>query len=118
MGKNRAKACELKLAALNSYVRVAAVGPEVALDDALLTQFTVVVATNNKSLNEVKRLDETCRRHGVCFIAADAFGLFGSVFCDFGPAFTVLDQTGEEPGSAVVVSVTRVRVFVGWCVCR
>ena len=33
-------------------------------------------------------------------------GVFASVFCDFGPAFTVYDVDGEEAHSGIVASVT------------
>jgi hypothetical protein len=33
---------------------------------------------------------------GICLIAADVRGVFASVFCDFGPAFTVLDKNDTQ----------------------
>ena len=36
---------------------------------------------------------------------ADTFGLFGSIFCDFGKQFTVLDPTGEAPLSGIVAGI-------------
>lgn len=46
-------------------------------------------------LAEASRADEFCHKHGIAFIRADTRGVFGSVFCDFGPSFTVLDVDGE-----------------------
>ena len=37
---------------------------------------------------------------------SDTFGLFGTVFCDFGDEFVVVDTNGEEPTSAMIASVT------------
>lgn len=36
---------------------------------------------------------------------ADTFGLFGSIFCDFGKQFTVIDPTGETPVSGIVAGI-------------
>lgn len=36
---------------------------------------------------------------------ADTFGLFGSIFCDFGKNFTVLDPTGETPVNGIVAGI-------------
>ena len=36
----------------------------------------------------------------------DTYGLFGSVFCDFGDEFVVFDTNGEEPVSAMIASIT------------
>ena len=36
---------------------------------------------------------------------ADTFGLFGSVFCDFGKNFTVIDATGESPVNGIVADI-------------
>lgn len=45
-------------------------------------------------LAEAIRIDDFCHKNGIAFIRADIRGVFGSVFCDFGPAFTVLDVDG------------------------
>lgn len=36
-------------------------------------------------------------------------GVFSSVFCDFGPEFTVFDDNGEEPVECFVANITKVR---------
>jgi ubiquitin-activating enzyme E1 len=38
-------------------------------------------------------------------VVADTFGLFGSIFCDFGKNFTVIDPTGEAPVSGIVADI-------------
>jgi ubiquitin-activating enzyme E1 len=38
-------------------------------------------------------------------VVADTFGLFGSIFCDFGKQFTVIDPTGESPVSGIVAGI-------------
>ncbi|MBA0825342.1 hypothetical protein Goarm_021940 [Gossypium armourianum] len=34
-------------------------------------------------------------------------GLFGTVFCDFGPEFTVFDVDGEEPHTGIIASISN-----------
>ena len=53
----------------------------------------MVVATN-LPLEEAIRINNACRQKGVAFIKGDIRGVFANVFCDFGPAFTVLDVDG------------------------
>ena len=49
------------------------------------------------SLAKAKEVDAFCHAAGVAFIRGDVRGVFGSLFCDFGPGFDVLDTDGEEP---------------------
>jgi ubiquitin-activating enzyme E1 len=42
---------------------------------------------------------------GIYLVVADTFGLFGSIFCDFGKNFTVIDPTGEAPVSGIVAGI-------------
>lgn len=58
----------------------------------------MVVATN-LNLSESAKLDQSCRQLGVAFIRSELRGVFGSVFCDFGHAFTVLDTDGACLGA-------------------
>ena len=57
-----------------------------------------VVVLTSASLEESKLVDEICRAHSppIAFIRAETRGVFASVFCDFGPAFTVFDTDGEH----------------------
>jgi ubiquitin-activating enzyme E1 len=88
---------------LNTSVPVAASAAE--LDDAFLSQFQVVVLTE-APLAEAIKVDEYCHAHGIAFIKADVRGVFAQVFCDFGPAFEVLDVDGEEPHTGIVAGIT------------
>ena len=45
-------------------------------------------------------VDAFCHANGVAFIRGDVRGVFGSLFCDFGPQFDVHDVDGEEPTRA------------------
>eukprot|EP00887_Chlorella_sp_A99_P004083 scaffold23.g4083.t1 len=85
VGRNRAEACKESVQELNTSVPVAA--SVVELSEDFLSQFQVVVAVD-------MALDEATR------------GVFASVFCDFGPSFTVYDVDGEEPHTGIVAGIT------------
>lgn len=53
-------------------------------------------------------LNQRCHARGIAFIATEARGVFGSVFCDFGDAFVVSDPDGEPPFTSTVASVLPV----------
>jgi ubiquitin-activating enzyme E1 len=60
------------------------------------------VLTGDASLDEAKRVDAACRTASppIAFIRAETRGVFASVFCDFGPAFTVHDTDGARRRAA------------------
>ncbi|XP_041037385.1 uncharacterized protein LOC121274248 isoform X5 [Carcharodon carcharias] len=104
LSKNRAEVSQPRLAELNTYVPVTAYTGE--LTEEYVQQFQVVVLTNS-SLDEQLRLGQFCRCKGIKFIVADTKGLFGQLFCDFGPEMIVLDMNGEQPLSAMISMVTK-----------
>lgn len=104
IGKNRAEVTQPRLSELNNYVPVTAYKGDLTND--FLKEFQVVVLTNS-SLDEQIRIGEFCHGNDIKFIVADTKGLFGMLFCDFGPEFVVHDMDGEEPISNMVASVTK-----------
>jgi ubiquitin-activating enzyme E1 len=70
----------------------------------VLDRFQVVVLTNTPIKDQIF-IGDYCHKHNIYFIVADTFGLFGSIFCDFGSEFTVLDPTGEVPCSGIVAGI-------------
>ncbi|PLW21703.1 hypothetical protein PCANC_03221 [Puccinia coronata f. sp. avenae] len=102
IGKPRDQSTQPRLAELNSYVPVRTLGAELTKD--ILKSFQVVVFTNTPLSKQLEFNDFT-HQNGVKFISTDVRGLFGSVFCDFGADFIVLDATGEQPVSGMVVSI-------------
>lgn len=107
--RSRAQASQGKLSELNPYVTVSIhSGP---ITEEVLAGFTVVVFTETDQA-ELIRFNEFCRARSpaIGFIAADCFGLAGSVFVDFGNEFSVFDQDGEECKSAIVAGVTQEEV--------
>lgn len=104
--RSRAEASLAKLAELNPYVSVSVhSGP---ISEEMLSKFSVAVFTETDQANLIK-YNDICRacKPPVGFIAADALGLAGSIFVDFGDSFSVFDKDGEEPRSALVVGVTQ-----------
>jgi ubiquitin-activating enzyme E1 len=107
----RAELCRDRLAGLNEYVRVdVAPGVSSLLDDdagllGLADGASVVVATVPLRTSLLCALDEKCRAVGACFVYALVNGVFGTVFCDFGDAFVVVDRDGENPATSQVETV-------------
>lgn len=106
IGKNRALACVNKLQELNTAVSVKVHTLDITQD--FLSRFQAVVFTN-ATLKQACTYDNFCRNQTppIAFIKADIHGLFGSVFCDFGPEFTVFDVDGEDPHTGIVASISN-----------
>ncbi|CAD5184637.1 unnamed protein product [Musa acuminata subsp. malaccensis] len=104
IGKNRALACVLKLQELNNAVLVSTLTGTLAKEQ--LSNFQAVVFTD-VSLEKAIEYDDFCHNHQppICFIKSEVRGLFGSVFCDFGPEFSVFDVDGEEPHTGIIASI-------------
>lgn len=60
-------------------------------------------------MDKAIEFDDYCHSHQppIAFIKAEIRGLFGGVFCDFGPEFTVVDVDGEEPHTGIIASVSN-----------
>ncbi len=75
-----------------------------------------MVVCTNLGLADATQLNELCRRQGIAFIRGDIRGVFGSIFCDFGDAFNVVDMDGEKwSGSqttAVLFAVLKTPVCI------
>ena len=67
-------------------------------------KYQVVVLTNTP-LHHQLAIGDYCHSKGIYVVVADTFGLFGSVFCDFGKNFTCLDATGENPVNGIVAGI-------------
>nr|GMD27141.1 ubiquitin-activating enzyme E1 1-like isoform X2 [Ipomoea batatas] len=104
--KNRALASLQKLQELNNAVTVSTLTTK--LTKGKLSEFQAVVFTDI-SLKDAVEFDDYCHFHQppIAFIKAEVRGLFGSVFCDFGPQFTVSDVDGEEPHTGIVASISN-----------
>ncbi|KAL8154242.1 hypothetical protein V2J09_012002 [Rumex salicifolius] len=106
IGKNRALASVQKLQELNNAVLVNTLTKELTKED--LSQFQAVVFTDI-SLEKAIEFNEYCHHHepAIAFIKTEVRGLFGSLFCDFGPHFTVVDVNGEESHTGIIASISN-----------
>ncbi|RPD67265.1 ubiquitin activating enzyme [Lentinus tigrinus ALCF2SS1-7] len=108
VGKSRAEVTVPRLAELNAYVPVrnlgGQAGQEITVD--LIKGFQAVVLCG-VSLKKQLEINDWTHQNGVHFISADTRGLFATAFNDFGPKFTCVDPTGEQPLSGMIVSVDR-----------
>ncbi|KAH9918251.1 ubiquitin activating enzyme [Epithele typhae] len=108
VGKPRAAVTVPRLAELNAYVPVRDLGgnagQEITVD--MIKGFQVVVLCG-VPLKKQLEINDWTQQNDVHFIAADTRGLFSTVFNDFGPKFTCVDPTGEQPLSGMIVSVDK-----------
>lgn len=65
------------------------------------------MVTDCHSSEDIARINAFCHQKKIAFIAADTFGLFGYIFCDFGDEFLVMDRTGEPEKKGFVEIITQ-----------
>lgn len=112
VGKNRADRTCPRLAELNPHVPVHAhLEP---LTAEFVKDFSVVVLTSSPT-EEQLMVDQVCRENGAAFILAETYGLFGHIFCDFGPAFMCVDVDGEQPKTVMIASISNEEKGVVTC---
>ncbi|KAL3334041.1 hypothetical protein AABB24_030682 [Solanum stoloniferum] len=106
VGKNRALASVQKLQELNNAVVVSSLTTKLTKEK--LSDFQAVVFTST-SLEDALEFNDYCHSHQppIAFIRTEVRGLFGYVFCDFGPEFTVFDVDGEEPHTGIIASISN-----------
>lgn len=70
------------------------------------------------SLENAFEFDDYCHMHQppIAFIKTEVRGLFGSVFCDFGPDFTVVDVDGEDPHTGIIASISNDNLALVACI--
>ncbi|KAK8995342.1 hypothetical protein V6N11_069780 [Hibiscus sabdariffa] len=106
VGKNRALASVQKLQELNNAVVISTLTSNLTKEQ--LSDFQAVVFTDI-SLEKAIKYNDYCHNHQppISFIKTEVRGLFGTVFCDFGPVFTVFDVDGEEPHTGIIASISN-----------
>lgn len=67
-------------------------------------KYQVVVLTNIP-IQSQQAIADYCHIKGIYVVIADVYGLFGSIFCDFGEKFTCIDPTGETPSSGIIAGI-------------
>ncbi|GER34712.1 ubiquitin-activating enzyme 1 [Striga asiatica] len=115
LGKNRALASIQKLQELNNAVAISTLTTKLSVEQ--LSDFQAVVFTDI-DLKRAIEFNEFCHNHQppIAFIKTEVRGLFGSVFCDFGPEFTVFDVDGEEPHTGIIASISNDNPSLVGCV--
>uniref|UniRef100_A0A803MW84 E1 ubiquitin-activating enzyme n=3 Tax=Chenopodium quinoa TaxID=63459 RepID=A0A803MW84_CHEQI len=115
VGKNRALVSVQKLQELNNAVLVTTLTTKLTKEQ--LSDFQAVIFTDI-SLDKAIEFNDYCHSHqpSIAFIKAEVRGLFGNVFCDFGPEFTVVDVDGEEPHTGIIASISNDNAALVSCV--
>ncbi|GFZ01570.1 ubiquitin-activating enzyme 1 [Actinidia rufa] len=115
VGKNRALASVQKLQELNNAVVISTLTTKLTKEQ--LSDFQAVVFTDTNQ-EKAFEFNDYCHNHqpSIAFIKAEVRGLFGSVFCDFGPDFTVFDVDGEEPHTGIIASISNDNPAIVSCV--
>ena len=105
VGKPRAELTAPRVSELNPYTPVKVhEGNSLTSDLSQLKQYQCIVLTDTP-LNEQLVIADYCHNNNIYLIITDTFGLFGTIFTDFGKNFTCGDPTGENPLSGIVADV-------------
>ena len=105
VGKPRAAVTVPRVAELNAYTPVT-VHRSDSLTENLenLRQYQVIVLTGT-SLQDQLTISDFAHKNGIFLVIADIYGLFGSIFTDFGKQFAIADPTGESPVSGIIAGI-------------
>ncbi|KAK5005728.1 E1 ubiquitin-activating protein, partial [Cryomyces antarcticus] len=105
VGKPRAAVTAPRVSELNPYTPVD-VHPSNSITSNLdeLKLYQVVVLTDTPLKDQITIAD-FCHENGIFVVITDTFGLFGTIFTDFGKNFTCGDPTGENPGTGIVAEI-------------
>ncbi|ODA77833.1 hypothetical protein RJ55_06435 [Drechmeria coniospora] len=105
VGKPRDEVTAPRVAELNAYTPVNVhQSPGLGSNPEQFEKYQVVVLTN-VPISSQKVIADYCHAKGIFVVVASTFGLFGSLFCDFGKKFTVIDPTGESPLSGIIAGI-------------
>ncbi|KAJ4352388.1 E1 ubiquitin-activating protein [Didymosphaeria variabile] len=105
VGKPRASVTVPRVSELNPYTPVQEfTGRDLTSDLSQLKQFQVVVLTDTPLDDQIKIADY-CHDNGIYVVISDTYGLFGTIFTDFGKNFTVGDATGENVNSGIIAGI-------------
>ena len=105
VGKPRAAVTVPRVSELNPYTPVKEhSSKDLTSDLSQLDQYQVVVLTDTP-LKDQLTIADYCHQKGIYLVVTDTFGLFGSIFADFGKNFSCVDPTGENPVSGIVAGI-------------
>jgi len=109
IGKKRSVSCHAQLAELNHYVGVEVFANEPNAQE-LIERGIKTIIVNSASLDQMIHWNDICRQNKIHFVSASVYGVFGSVFCDFGENFEIIDPNGESPQTYMIASITQEEV--------
>lgn len=105
VGKPRAAVTQPRISELNPYTPVDLHPTDNLTNDlSQLKRYQVVVLTDTP-LHDQLKIADFCHENGIFVVIADTYGLFGSIFTDFGKNFTCGDPTGENPLQGIVAGI-------------
>ena len=105
VGKPRASVTVPRVSELNPYTPVQEFsGGDLTSDLSQLKQFQVVVLTDTLLEDQIKIADY-CHENGIYIVITDTYGLFGTIFTDFGKNFTIGDPTGENVNNGIIAGI-------------
>jgi len=107
VGKPRDQVTVPRVSELNPYVPVKILQTKSLTQELeTLKQYQVVVLTDTPLADQLV-IGDYCHQNGVFVVVTDTFGLFGSIFTDFGKNFSCVDATGEEAHSGIVAGIDQ-----------
>lgn len=105
VGKPRAAVTVPRVSELNPYTPVKLHNSDnITSDLSQLKQYQSIVLTDTP-LKDQLAIADYCHQNGIFVTITDTFGLFGSIFTDFGKNFTCGDPNGENPLSGIVSDI-------------
>ncbi|CAI9628008.1 unnamed protein product [Alternaria burnsii] len=105
VGKPRASVTVPRVSELNPYTPVQEFsGKDLTSDLSQLKQFQVIVLTDTLLDDQIKIADY-CHDNGIYVVITDTYGLFGTIFTDFGKNFTIGDPTGENVNNGIIAGI-------------
>lgn len=107
VGKPRASVTVPRVSELNPYTPVQEYsGKDLTSDLSQLKQFQVIVLTDTPLKDQITIADY-CHENGIYVVITDTYGLFGTIFTDFGKNFTVGDPTGENVNNGIIAGIDQ-----------
>jgi ubiquitin-activating enzyme E1 len=105
VGKPRASVTVPRVSELNPYTPVQEFsGSSLTTDLSQLKQFQAIVLTDT-TLDDQIKIADYCHENGIYVVITDTYGLFGTIFTDFGKNFTIGDPTGENVTNGIIAGI-------------
>lgn len=113
IGKRRDEASLSKLQKLNKYVivdyfkEISSIEKIDNLKNIIISNYKVIVISEIIPKKSILFLDEISRENKICLIYSVILGLFSFIFTDFGPSFTIYDETCFQKRKFYIKKIER-----------